>query len=379
MMELNVDITKDEYTAVAEEMFDCKLEDKSTTIINDNIEIPKEWNIGVIWGTSGCGKSHLLEAKFGKPFVHNWDNSISMISNFREYLSPKEASELLCAVGLSTVPSWVRPYSCLSMGEKFRADMAMAIAHNDDIICIDEFTSVVDRDVAKAVSYTLQKYIRKTNRKLVVASCHHDILEWLNADFSFNPTSGETTPRGCLCRPKIELQIFRTKYETWELFKHHHYLSADLNKASKIFTAYWNDKPVAMCAVLPQPSGWFKNGWRVSRLVVLPEFQGLGIGVQLADYVAKLCTKFGGIYFIRSVHPACAMHNLASDDWEETSHSGREVGKSKGFTNYKLDTRLCYAFKYVGETDSVTNEEAELFYKSPNELKEEEGYKLFRL
>ena len=61
-MELNVDITKDEYTAVAEEMFDCKLEDKSTTIINDNIEIPKEWNIGVIWGTSGCGKSHLLEA-----------------------------------------------------------------------------------------------------------------------------------------------------------------------------------------------------------------------------------------------------------------------------------------------------------------------------
>lgn len=372
MIKLNVDVVKDDYTAIAESMFDYNVEDKSTTLINDDIVLPSKWNIGIIWGQSGCGKSHLLET-FGKPYVHNWDNR-AMISNFSNYLSPKEASELLCAVGLSTVTTWIRPYSCLSTGEKFRADVAMAIAHNDDIICIDEFTSVVDRDVAKAISYTLQKYIRKTNRKLVVACCHSDILDWLNADFSFNPTTNETTFRRSACRPKIELQIFRTKYEAWELFKPYHYLSQDLNKSARIFVAYWNDKPVALYAVLPQPSGHFKNGWRGSRLVVLPEYQGLGIGVKLADYVAKLCTKNGGTFYTRSVHPACAIHRLSTGEWEETSHSRKKQDKAKGFKSYKLDTRLCYAFKFTGETKDIAEEEAKLFWLSHKDLS---NYNLF--
>ena len=51
---------------------------------------------------------------------------------------------------------------------------------------MDEFTSVVNRDVAKSMSHALQRYIRQKDLKIVIASCHFDIIEWLNPDYVFN-------------------------------------------------------------------------------------------------------------------------------------------------------------------------------------------------
>jgi ABC-type ATPase with predicted acetyltransferase domain len=53
---------------------------------------------------------------------------------------------------LNSVPSWYKPYQVLSNGEKFRADLARKLKSNT---VIDEFTSVVDRTVAKAASVSL--------------------------------------------------------------------------------------------------------------------------------------------------------------------------------------------------------------------------------
>ena len=57
-------------------------------------------------------------------------------------------------------------------------------------ILIDEYTSVVDRDVAKAMSNAVQKYIRRTNKKIILASCHYDIMEWLQPDWIYSPSRG---------------------------------------------------------------------------------------------------------------------------------------------------------------------------------------------
>lgn len=163
---------------------------------------------------------------------------------------------------------------------------------------------------------------------------------------------------------KINLKIVRAKYESWELFKKHHYLSADLNKSARIFVAYWENTPVACIAILPQPSGYFKNGWRVSRIVVLPDYQGLGIGIKLLEYVAKLVKGVDGEshLFIRTVHPSVVNYCLNnSEDWRETSHSRKTADKCKGFKNYKVDTRICYAFEYVGIGDF---ENSKFFYTS---------------
>ena len=111
--------------------------------------------MGVIVGSSGSGKSTLLK-QFGLEQIPIWESNKSIVSHFD---SPDEAINKLGSVGLNSVPSWYKPYSVLSNGEKFRADLARKIKSN---VVIDEFTSVVDRAVAKAASVSLSRYIKTT-------------------------------------------------------------------------------------------------------------------------------------------------------------------------------------------------------------------------
>ena len=128
------------------------------------VELPVNFGIGVIVGASGTGKSTLLR-DFGKSQTIEWDNTRSIASHFE---SAEIASELLAAAGLMSIPEWVKPYSVLSTGQKFRADLARSIR---DYAVIDEFTSVVDRNVAKAASTAMARYVRKNGiRNLVVAN-----------------------------------------------------------------------------------------------------------------------------------------------------------------------------------------------------------------
>ena len=110
-----------------------------------------------------------------------------MISQFDGY-TEEEVCDLLGGVGLSSVPTWLRKPQELSNGERARLDLCKAIydAGKGQIIYVDEFTSVVNRDVAKSMSYALQRYIRQKDLKIVIASCHFDIIEWLNPNYIFN-------------------------------------------------------------------------------------------------------------------------------------------------------------------------------------------------
>jgi len=109
-----------------------------------------------------------------------------VISQFPN-LSEEEVCNLLSSMGLSSVPTWLRKPSQLSNGEKSRLDIAKAIYDSQGgTIVLDEFTSVVNRDVAKSMSFALQRYVRENNLKVVIASCHFDIIEWLQPDYIFN-------------------------------------------------------------------------------------------------------------------------------------------------------------------------------------------------
>ena len=237
-------IINDKYTEYVYEAFDIQDKEQTTVKIPINFSDCKnfDWNIGVIYGGSGTGKTTLLK-EFGDLTLDEFDDHKPLISNF-DWLEPKEATFLLSAMGLASVPTWLRPFSLLSNGEQYRASLAYKVgkASDNDVILIDEFTSVVDRDVAKAMSNALQKYIRRTNKKIILASCHFDIMEWLLPDWTYSPLKGRLERASCLRqRPKIELQIFRCRYETWNIFKQHHYLSQDLNKAAKCFLMLFND------------------------------------------------------------------------------------------------------------------------------------------
>ena len=169
---LKSEVKKDEYTNYIQDTFDLKVGDVSKVCIPNklNIESFKDWNIGVICGASGSGKSTILkhlakqhDTKIASPL---FDSTKCLISNF-DTMTPKDATMLLSQMGLASVPTWIRPFNVLSNGEQYRASLAKAVsdAKDDEIIFVDEYTSVVDRNVAMSMSNALQKYIRRTNKK----------------------------------------------------------------------------------------------------------------------------------------------------------------------------------------------------------------------
>lgn len=144
------------------------------------------WNIMLICGKSGSGKSTILK-EIGNVKPIEYDYNKAVISQFDGY-TEEEVCDLLGGVGLSSVPTWLRKPQELSNGERARLDLCKAIydAGKGQIIYVDEFTSVVNRDVAKSMSHALQRYIRQKDLKIVIASCHFDIIEWLNPNYIFN-------------------------------------------------------------------------------------------------------------------------------------------------------------------------------------------------
>ena len=145
-----------------------------------------DWNIGLICGNSGSGKSTLLNVigEVKKP-IYDYDKSI--ISQF-PHMSEHDVCNLLSSVGLSSVPVWLHKPNELSNGERARLDLCwiLANANDGDTILYDEFSSVVNRPCAQSMSHALQRYVREKNLKIILASCHFDIIEWLNPDWVFN-------------------------------------------------------------------------------------------------------------------------------------------------------------------------------------------------
>lgn len=170
---------------VAANSLDIDVKKKSVHTLNiDNINIPKDWNIGLVYGASGSGKTTLVTELFGKDvFDIVIDNEKSIIDQLPAELSYEECAKMLNGIGLNSVPCWLRPVKTLSNGQKARAEAILLMCSNKDIIFIDEWTSVVDRTVAKAMSICLSKYAKKNNKKIILLSCHYDILEWLSPDW----------------------------------------------------------------------------------------------------------------------------------------------------------------------------------------------------
>ena len=357
---LKSSVSKDEYTDYIQETYDLKIGDVSKVCIPNKLDIESvnDWNIGVICGASGSGKSTILKhlANSCNSTISNptFDNSKCLISNF-DTMSPKDATFLLSSMGLASVPTWIRPFNVLSNGEKYRASLAKSVSmsKDNDIIFVDEYTSVVDRDVAKAMSNALQKYIRKHNKRIILATCHYDIFEWLRPNWIYDLNKGGVLERGdYLQRPKIELQVYRTKHDIWERFKKYHYMTAELNEAATCFVFTWNEKLVAFVGVLPFPNGSLRNAFRGSRTVVLPDFQGLGIGSKITDFMGGIYKNDGKLYFTKTVNPALGLYRKHSPKWEASSTNGKERSEREVSKEHNMMgglTRASYCYKYVGE------------------------------
>lgn len=185
-------IENDVYTEYLYTNYDIQDKEKTVTEVpipskEDMEEMNKsDWNILLICGKSGSGKSTILREIYGDVKPIEYDYSKCVISQFPRY-TEEEACDLLQSIGLSSVPTWLRKPQELSNGERARLDIAKAIYDaNGGTIVIDEFTSVVNRHAAQSMSHALQRYVRQKNLKVIIASCHFDIVEWVQPDYMFN-------------------------------------------------------------------------------------------------------------------------------------------------------------------------------------------------
>ena len=64
-------------------------------------------------------------------------------------------------------------------------------------------------------------------------------------------------------------------------------MSSDLAKTARCFGLYDDDKIIGFCGVLHQPHAKTKNIKRCTRLVILPDYQGIGLGTKFLQSIAE--------------------------------------------------------------------------------------------
>jgi GNAT superfamily N-acetyltransferase len=183
----------------------------------------------------------------------------------------------------------------------------------------------------------------------VAVTCHYDVAEWLEADWVLDMAT-QTFSRRCLRRPPIRLEIHRCRVAAWELFKRHHYLSAGLAPQARCYLTTWDGVPVNFCATLPVIA---KRGHRrFTRIVTLPDFQGLGIGMRAVAAIAELHRAEGFRVNVTSSHPALIRHCQHSPLWKAVTvkKTGASPVASTKFPKYRSSAgRAVVSFEYQAE------------------------------
>lgn len=342
------------------------------------VDLSGDWNIGVIVGASGSGKTSIGKKIFNENKIVDLSQGWSKDKPIIDDIAPKSDFNLvtatLASVGLGDVPSWLRPFHVLSNGEQFRAGLARVICEKPEEVVIDEFTSVIDRQIAKIGAQAFQKAWRRENPKgkVVLLSPHYDIVDWLQPDWVID-TNTKTFNRGLVRqRPPIELEIRKVNGSYWRYFKPHYYLDLPMPIAAEYFVGTVNGELACHLAVSP----WFHlNGYRATRLVTMPEWQGAGVGTRFLNAIAQYHLEGNGrrnkklpTYFHTS-HPQLCAALRRSDKWVQVSAKLYGDNKKKSIKSHEKSAerkgnkhlgsgygghfRAIQGFKYTGGINSL--------------------------
>lgn len=339
---------------------DIDSEKKSVHHFEVQADLTTPFNIGLIVGASGSGKTTLAKHIYGENcFKEILDMTKPVIDQFPESMTYDECASMLCGVGLTAVPCWIRPAYTLSNGQRARAECALQMARDDiEMIVIDEWTSVVDRTVAKVMSHCIQKHARKTGKKIVLMSCHYDVFEWLNPDWVIDANKQTYENRRLLWQnyqrtERIEFQIYETDRSTWKYFSRYHYLSDSYPGGyTKTYGLFINGNQVGFqcfANYVPHRKGT-KMILHSNRVVIHPDYCGFGLGLRMTDACAEKLKAEGFEIFAK--FSSVPMYNARkkSDKWRLMDvmrhHKIIVGGNMKRKEGFRKDVKT-WSFKYV--------------------------------
>lgn len=136
------------------------------------------------------------------------------------------------------------------------------------------------------------------------------------------------------------------------MFRKYHYLNTDLHQAANQYIGMIGNELVCHTGIINLPMQ--KGKKRVHRLVVLPDYQGIGIGTKFIKTVAEDITKQGLELNLTTTTPSIVHALSKSNDWilsryGYTKSSMKIFEKRYGLEGKKLSKassckRITYSF-----------------------------------
>jgi len=310
------------------EAFGIGVDDVKTFTVFNNVTVQyNDTDLIYVTGDSGSGKSSFLrlfaehEKQRGRRILNfdeiKPDSNEVLIDSVGKDLN--EATRILSIAGLSEAFLMLRRYKELSEGQKYRYKLAKMIDQDADVFLVDEFGATLDREMAKVLAYTFQKWARRNKKQLVIASTHTDLLEDFNPDILILKRVGEYTnvqyfdPKPRPFSLIREMKIQKATIEDYEQLEEFHYKGTRPAFVRQMYKLVWKHHIVAVIVytapflrtvgrdkLFPEyrdTKRLNREVLRISRVIVNPKFRGAGIAYQFV----RQCNKLTGARLIETL------------------------------------------------------------------------------
>jgi ABC-type lipoprotein export system ATPase subunit len=351
---------------------------KFTLYNNITLKI-KPTDIILITGDSGSGKSTLLKAlkkdlgeeaidintipiEADKPIIETTGKTL------------QQALELLSKTGLNDAFLFLRTYTQLSDGQKYRYKLAKLAETRKQWWITDEFCSTLDRDTAKIVAFNIQKIARQNSKALIAATTHTDLLQDLNPSIHIHKRYGKEITINYYpntlqkqCSLTKEMRIQKASSKDYKQLSQFHYRSTSLPTPRRIFKLTRKDE---LCGIIvyshPPPlmfgrrriwKGSFKQLQEqfstISRVIIHPKYRAIGLGKKL---VRETLWKAGSPYVetlavMAKYNPffeKAGMRKIAETKPSPSVQCAMQELHSLGFSSAMLGS-LAYNVEEIGE------------------------------
>lgn len=257
-----------------------------------DFDLPDTWQVLLIMGESGSGKTTILREITPEKPLRVPDGPLFLWGGSSEPEKTRTVS-ILSRCGLSDATHFVSSYSQLSDSQKARASVALQVIWGRKLIVVDEFLSTLDRTTAKATAYCIQKLIRAMGLRLVATTAHTDLVPYLMPDMLIEGKAYPSRFTCCKLSPDLSINPFLKQVNLKYLDKsdYRECSLGDLHYKGK-YTGGTKDFLFAdmdgrHIGVLVGTYNRTTGGRRISRLIVHPSFRGTGIGKALVSKYIK--------------------------------------------------------------------------------------------